>query len=153
MMSRITAVIAVAGALFTQTSSVLLAQHAQEFTGVYYCEGTDASGTPYRGTTHIGKQKDAYYVHWTIAGHLTAVGIGVAKGNTLAVSYYGPSTGVVLYTRTDAGLTGEWTQPNAGGAIFSETLTRIPEQELHRRPLPSEKAPTPVPPGLPGRSA
>jgi hypothetical protein len=152
-MSRITTVIAVAGALFAQSSSVLLAQHAQEFTGVYYCEGTDGSGTRYTGTTHIGRQMDAYYVHWTIAGHLTAVGIGVARGDALAVSYYGPSSGVVLYTRTDAGLTGDWTQPGAGGAIFSETLTRIPEKELHRRPLPPEKAPTPVPLGLPGRSA
>jgi hypothetical protein len=134
--------------LIAQTSSVLHGQPSQEFAGAYHCEGVDATGAAYRGTTLIGKQGDAYHVQWTIGGRLTAVGIGVARGDTLAVSYYGPSTGVVLYTRTEAGLAGQWTQPGGGGTIFAETLTRIPDDELPRIPFQHHR-----PPSVPGLGA
>ena len=150
-MSRIIAIIAIAGALFTQSSSVLLAGEAEKFTGAYYCEGIDASGNAYRGRTLIDKQGDVYYVQWTLGGRLTAIGIGVAKGDSLAVSYYGPSTGVVLYTRTEAGLDGQWTQPGAEGATFSETLKRIPDEELQQESPAPERAPGPT--AIPGPRA
>lgn len=154
-MSRIIAILTVAGALFAPSSSVLVAGEAEKFTGAYYCEGIDASGTAYRGRTLIDKQGDVYYVQWTIGGRLTAIGLGVARGDSLAVSYYGPSTGVVLYTRTEAGLEGLWTQPGGEGATFSETLKRIPDEELQQRSPAPESAPDPTTaprPGSPDRS-
>ena len=143
-MSRIFAIVAIAGLMSTNSSSALLAREAAEFTGAYRCEGVDGSGTTYRGTTVIDKQGDVYYVQWAIGGHLTAVGVGVAKGDALAVSYYGPSTGIVLYTRTDTGLSGQWTEPGGEGATFSETLTRIPDEELPQKAPAPERAPGPT---------
>jgi hypothetical protein len=144
---------AVLGGLLIQTSSVVLAADAPELQGAYYCEGTDASGSPYYGTTVIQKQGDVYYLQWRIGRRMTALGVGIVTGQTLAVSYYGRSTGVALYTIGEGGLIGRWTQPGSTGVIFSETLTRIPASELENGTEPPAEpqfdVPPPTPPGRP----
>ena len=130
-------VVVVVGALLTQVSSVILAEEAPTVTGTYRCQGIDGTGKPYSGTVVIGKWGDAYYVQWKVRNRTVAIGVGLLTGNSLAVSYYGNATGVALYTIDDQRLIGHWTQPAAHGAVFTETLTRIPHDELHNPPKPS----------------
>jgi hypothetical protein len=136
-MQHTVSVVVVVGMLFTQVSSVNLAEEAPEVVGTYSCQGTDSTGAPYSGTAVIGKWGDAYFVRWKMGNRTVAIGVGLLTGNSLAVTYYGNTTGVALYTIDDARLVGHWTQPGAHGAVFTETLTRIPHDKLHAPPTPS----------------
>ena len=129
-------VVAVVGMLFTQISSAILAEEAPEVAGTYSCQGIDSTGTRYSGTAVIGKWGDAYFVRWRMGDRTVAIGVGLRTGNSLAVSYYGNATGVVLYTIDNQRLVGHWTQPGSHGVVFTETLTRIPQDELHAPPTP-----------------
>ena len=143
-------VVVVVGTLFTQVSSVILAEGAPEVAGTYSCQGTDGTGMPYSGTVVIGQWGDAYFVQWKMGNRTAAVGVGLLTGNSLAVSYYGNATGVALYTIDDTRLIGHWTQPGSHGAVFTETLTGIPHDELQAPPTPQSD---PAPFELSGRPA
>jgi hypothetical protein len=124
-------------------------QVAQEsdISGVYDCRGVNGDGTPYQGLVVIAKHRDAYQIRWTFSPEQSAVGLGIRKGNSLAVSYYGGTPGVVLYDINDKELIGRWTVPGAGGVLASETLKHIKdlkEEDLRQRPEPREQ-PEPEP--------
>ena len=87
---------------------------------------------------------------WKVNNRVVAIGVGLLTGNSLAVSYYGNANGVALYTIDDNRLIGHWTQPGAHGAVFTETLTRITQDELH---APSTPPTEPAPFELSGRPA
>jgi hypothetical protein len=117
-----------------------LAQAApnDDLSGVYRCEGTNPDGKPYRGTVEIVKNDQTYRVKWTMGQRGASFGIGVVRGDMLAVSYYtSGNLGVVVY-RIAKGpqLIGEWTVLGADGQLFPERLTKmgvlakgVPEQD------------------------
>jgi hypothetical protein len=143
-MVRVSAVVVTMAFLFAQSSSVVAAQGAGEIPGAYYCEGTDRDGTPYRGTVVIARHGDVYHVQWKFESRVAAVGFGIMSGDKLAVSYIGRSVGLALYEIDGMKLVGRWTEPGGGGALFLETLTRIPADEL-KPPEGDEKAPVAEP--------
>ena len=116
-----------------------------DISGVYDCRGINGDGTPYHGLVVIAKHRDAYQIRWTFSPEQSAVGLGIRKGNALAVSYYGGTPGVVLYDINDRELIGRWTVPGAGGVLASETLKRVKdlkEEDLRQKP---QEEPQPEP--------
>ena len=76
------------------------AQQDREVEGVYRCEGTIPDGTRYRGVVEIRKDADTYRVSWTMSQRASALGIGILRGDVLAVSYFtGESLGIVAKAR------------------------------------------------------
>ena len=96
--------------------------------GVYTCEGKNPDGAPYAGVVEIVKHKETYLVRWTMPDESQVVGVGIYSGNQLAVSYFGGTPALVVYSVAENGqLNGKWTAGGAAGAVFQETLTRLPE--------------------------
>ena len=96
--------------------------------GVYTCEGKNPDGAPYAGVVEIVKHKETYLVRWTMPDESQVVGVGIYSGNQLAVSYFGGTPALVVYSIAANGqLNGKWTAGGAAGAVFQETLTRLPE--------------------------
>jgi hypothetical protein len=95
--------------------------------GVYECQGVGPNGDMYHGIVEIGKNDHTYRLQWRLAGDDTVyLGLGIVKGDTLAVSYFGETVGVVLYRIEDGPkLIGEWTVVGADGEVYSETLTKV----------------------------
>ena len=106
--------------------------------GVYSLTGVSPDGATYRGLVKIVRRGESFVVSWmvprvvgeTVVATILSAGVGVAKGEMLAVSYYGQdTTGVVLYRIEEGGqrLLGEWVSASDnGGAVHSETLTKLP---------------------------
>jgi hypothetical protein len=94
--------------------------------GVYRSEGVNPDGTKYRGTVEIAKDDQTYLVRW-LARQVTSIGIGIVRGDVLAVSYYtGTNIGIALYhIEKGPRLTGEWTVLGADGQRYPETLTKM----------------------------
>ena len=99
---------------------------AQDLSGMYQCEGVGPNGTKYRGIVEIAKNDQTYRLRWTIRPDGVYLGIGILRGDELAVSYFGQVLGVVLY-QIEKGprLVGQWTVMGADGQVFSETLTKM----------------------------
>jgi hypothetical protein len=100
-----------------------------DLAGVYICDGVNPSGRPYQGIVEIVKDHDVYQVVWSFESEVVAIGLGIRSGEVLAVMHYSGIPGVVAY-RIERGprLVGEWTFPGADGALFSETLTKAPDE-------------------------
>jgi hypothetical protein len=125
MIRKLLRVAAVATALHVFAPAVCSAQDVA-LDGVYRSEGVNPDGTKYRGTVEIAKDDQTYLVRW-LARQVTSIGIGIVRGDVLAVSYYtGTNIGVALY-RIEKGprLTGEWTVLGADGQRYPETLTKM----------------------------
>lgn len=111
---------------------------AQEVVGVYECEGVNPDGSTYRGEVEISKDEDTYRVSWTMSERATALGIGILRGDVLAVSYFtGESLGVVAYRIEKGGqLVGEWAVLGAGGQLRPEVLSRRGLLSAQHQPQP-----------------
>jgi hypothetical protein len=123
--------------LIGHDSSIIHGQSARDLHGTYDSEGTDLDGRRYRGTVVIAKHGDVYYLQWKFAARLSALGIGIVTNDMLAVSYYGRSLGVAVYEIDGSRLVGRWAESGSGGStatIFSETLTRMPDDQPRREP-------------------
>ena len=110
----------------------------RDLAGVYRCEGVNPDGRTYRGIVEMSKDDRTYRVKWTMGQGGTSVGIGMVRGDVLAVSYYtGQNVGLVMY-KIDKGiqLTGEWAVLGADGQLRPETLTKVGMQVLGK---PSEE--------------
>ena len=103
--------------------------------GVYRSEGVNPDGTKYRGTVEIAKDDQTYLVRW-LARQVTSIGIGIVRGDMLAVSYYtGTNIGIALYhIEKGPRLTGEWTVLGADGQRYPETLTKMGRDALLEDP-------------------
>jgi hypothetical protein len=113
---------------------------ANDFSGVYACEGMNPDGTPYEALVEIIKLRDTYLVRWTMPDDVRVVGVGVVKAGVFAVSYFAGTPAVVVYSaETDGRLEGTWTMGGAEGLVFSETLKKIPPDQ--RKPKPTKQAP------------
>jgi hypothetical protein len=108
-----------------------------ELEGVYGAVGVNPDGSEYRAFVHIVRHGESFIVSWmfpAVSGEVvvfkpTSVGIGIANGGMLAVSYYtARMAGVIIYRIEEDGkrLAGQWTVVGEGGVIHAETLTRLP---------------------------
>jgi len=98
----------------------------RDLTGVYACKGQNPDGSAYSGLVEIVKWQDTYLVRWTTSSTSQVVGIGILSGDILAVSYFGGSPAIVVYSVTgDDRLDGKWTVGNGDGMLFSETLLKM----------------------------
>ena len=138
MIRKLLRVAAVATVLHVFAPAVCSAQDVA-LDGVYRSEGVNPDGTKYRGTVEIAKDDQTYLVRW-LARQVTSIGIGIVRGDVLAVSYYtGTNIGIALY-KIEKGprLTGEWTVLGADGQRYPETLTKMGrdarEQDLETLP-------------------
>ena len=95
--------------------------------GIYSCEGTNPDKTTYEAIVEIVKNGDTYLVRWTMPDDSQVLGVGILTGSMLSVSYYGGTPSLVVYSVGANGrLDGQWTGGAAEGAIFKETLTKLP---------------------------
>jgi hypothetical protein len=125
MIRKLLSLSALATVLYFLAPAVCRAQDVA-LDGTYRSEGVNPDGTKYRGTVEIAKDDQTYLVRW-LARQVTSIGIGIVRGDVLAVSYYtGTNIGVALY-RIEKGprLTGEWTVLGADGQRYPETLTKM----------------------------
>jgi hypothetical protein len=134
-------------ALVGPTPSTAQQSSEKDFTGVYSCEGSNPDGKSYVGLVEILKVQGTYLVRWTMPNDTQVMGVGIFSDNVLAVSYFGGSPAVVVYsTNTDGRLDGKWTMGGAEGYVFKETLTKVsnrkPSTSPHREP-PKEDRDTP----------
>ena len=99
-----------------------------DLAGLYICDGVNPDGSSYRGIVQILKHRDAYQLLWSFESEVVAIGIGIRSGDVLAVMHYSGIPGVIAY-RIEQGsrLVGEWTVAGADGVLFSETLTKAPD--------------------------
>ena len=103
--------------------------HVGDVTGYYSCQGEDGNGKRYKGVAMIVKKNDIYVVQWTVGVGSTFVGIGIRKGDTMAISWALPAEkavvrGVNLYKIAPGPrLTGHWATLPGDGFLQRETLT------------------------------
>jgi len=110
------------------------------FDGVYIARGVDSDGNEYRRAVDIERQGDRFIVTWVAARVVggaivlepTWVGVGIANGETLSVSFVAEAEdafGIMVYrfTTDEQQLSGRWTIAGDDEAIYSETLTRLPD--------------------------
>jgi hypothetical protein len=110
--------------------------------GIYTCAGTNPDGATYAGVVEIIKHKETYLVRWTMPDESQVVGVGIFSGNQLAVSYFGGTPALIVYSLAENGtLNGKWTAGGAGGAVFQETLTKLPEGATTPKPTKRESRP------------
>ena len=118
------------------------ADSESELAGVYACSGKNPDGSSYDTFVEIVKQDGAFVLRWFDESELVAVGLGIRKGDVLAVSYFSELPGVAAYHIEDGTrLVGEWTVAGAGGELFSETLTKMPAELLEQRQQPLRSQP------------
>ena len=97
--------------------------------GAYRGDGVSPDGRDYQVAVHIVRNGDTYVVKWLTPRGLVNVGVGFVSGNTLSVGYVGATAGVVVYTIDGKHLTGKWTDIEASGHTYKETLTKLAEGE------------------------
>ena len=108
------------------------------FEGVYIATGVDADGREYRRAVDIERNGDRFTVTWVSADvvgravilEATWVGVGIAIGDTLSVSFVDEedTVGIMVYKfGGDAQLSGRWTLVGEDETVYSETLTRLPD--------------------------
>ena len=112
--------------LFTAVYRRERAQEGPDIAGFYQCEGVEVGGTKYTAEVEIRRLGDAYAVSWTKGTVPLHIGIGIRKGNVLAVSFASKTGGgVAVYQIGKARtLQGEWTDAGGIGLLRTETLTR-----------------------------
>jgi|SRR5688572_5167925 hypothetical protein len=104
-------------------------QPKRSVAGVYLCEGANPDGSPYRGLVEIVAIDNTYLVKWFMADGAEVLGVGIRNKDVLSVSYFGGTPAVVVYSIDGDSLKGEWTMGGAEGMLYSETLTRMPEEK------------------------
>ena len=110
-------------------AGITFAQHqpaAGDVSGVYRCEGKNPDGSPYQGVVEIAAVGGTYLVRWTLSNRVEVWGVGILRHDSLSVSYFGGTPAIVVYDKDGERLVGEWTMGGAEGALFTETLTKVP---------------------------
>ena len=105
--------------------------------GIYLCEGANPDGSPYQGLVEIVAVDKTYLVHWVMADGAEVLGVGIRNSDVLSVSYFGGTPAVAVYRIDGDRLVGEWTMGGAEGMLYSETLTRMPDE----KPRPGKRQP------------
>jgi hypothetical protein len=125
-----------------------------DLTGLYACEGTNPDGSPYTAVVEIVKRQDTYLVRWTQENDEQVMGVGIQQADMLAVSYFGGSPAIVVYSVAgDGRLDGQWTMGGAG-RLFKETLTKVSASETQpKTPKPAKPAKPAQRPASPARES
>ena len=97
--------------------------------GAYRCDGISPDGRNYRAAVQIVRNEDTYIVKWLTPRGVVNVGVGFVARDTLSVGYIGSTAGVVVYHIDGNQLTGEWTDLDASGHVYKETLTKLKDGE------------------------
>jgi hypothetical protein len=128
--------------MFGLLACTAAADSESELAGIYACNGKNPDGSSYEAIVEIVKQDGTFVLQWFNESELVGVGLGIRSGDVLAVSYFSGLPGVVAY-RIEEGnrLVGEWTVAGADGALFSETLTKMPPEALEQSGRPSRAQP------------
>ena len=126
MIRKLTHCATVVAALQLIVPAVCAAQQAIAIDGTYRSDGVNPNGTKYRGTVEIAKDDQTYLVRW-LSQQVTSIGIGIVRGDVLAVSYFtGTNIGIAIYhIEKGPRLIGEWTVLGSDGQRYPETLTKI----------------------------
>lgn len=130
-------------------SPVASSQPDSDISGVYLCVGARPDGAAYAGTVEIVRHQGTYQLLWRLDNE-HYLGLGIASDDTLAVTYFGETPGVVHYKIERADdklmLRGQWTVIGADGQVLRETLTKLGPSsgELHFKVEPVDPAKTPV---------
>ena len=112
-----------------------------DLAGVYRCDGMNPDGRAYQSVVEITKVRDTFRVAWTMHDG-TVMGVGIYSGGVFAVSYFGGAPAVVVYKVDGNRLVGEWTMGGIEGAVYAETLTKMPSTgEQKPRSEPGRRAP------------
>lgn len=142
-------------ALLSMIAAPVAVAHAADpaLEGMYTAQGVNPDGSEYQAVVRIVNKGESFHVAWMfpevvdegIVLVLKSAGVGITGGGMLAVSYYGQdATGVVLYQIENGGerLTGRRAGAN-GGAVFSETLIRLPAPAPAPAAVPDSGQPRP----------
>jgi hypothetical protein len=105
------------------------APRVRSVAGIYLCEGANPDGSPYQGLVEIVAVDKTYLIHWVMADGAEVLGVGIRNSDVLSVSYFGGTPAVAVYRIDGDRLVGEWTMGGAEGMLYSETLTRMPNQQ------------------------
>ena len=97
--------------------------------GDYRCDGVSPEGKSYRAAVQIVRNGDTYVVKWLTPRGVVNVGVGFITHDALSVGYLGSSAGVVVYRFEGNQLTGQWTDIDASGHVYKETLTKLADGE------------------------
>lgn len=109
-----------------------------DLAGMYQCDGMNPDGTAYHGTVEIRKLRDTFRVEWTMDDGVM-VGVGIYSGGVFAASYFGGAPAVVVYKVDGNRLVGEWTMGGIEGAVYPETLTKMPSTGVQKPPSPPRR--------------
>jgi hypothetical protein len=153
---------AVLAILLATGAAATPASEEAELEGVYAAVGVNPDGSEYRGFVLMVRQDETFLMTWMFpreSGEAVvfvpaSAGVGIVSDRVLAVSYYtARTTGVVIYRIEEDGkrLAGRWTVVGDGGAVHTETLTRMAGaalQPVEADPPPPPKRPNPVGSGL-----
>jgi len=100
-----------------------------DLAGLYICDGVGPEGLPYQALVEITKNNDTYHLLWWVESEVVGIGLGIRSGDVLAVMHYSGLPGVVAYKIEEGPrLVGQWTVAGADGVVFSETLTKAPDE-------------------------
>lgn len=101
------------------------ADEKDEIVGKYESTSTDLDGKEHKADAEISRQGDAYLVRYTKGDSLAYLGIGLRRGNSLAVTWANRGeVGLSFYKiEKDGRLLGEYTQLGAIGIVNKENLT------------------------------
>lgn len=111
--------------MFCVSAWPAVAVAADELEGSYTVTGENLDGKAYEGTATVVKLEHTYSLQWHFDGELAAIGIGIRKGNALAVIFHTRDgfVGLSLYVITKNRLEGTWAAPGSD-VVTVETLTK-----------------------------
>ena len=108
-----------------------------DLVGSYRCLGVNPDGSAYEAVVEITKMDDTFRVEWIMEGG-SVLGVGIFSNGVFAASYFGGAPAIVVYKVDGERLVGEWTMGGIEGAVYTETLTKMPSTG-ERKPLPAPR--------------
>ena len=104
-----------------------------DLVGTYRCNGVNPDGSAYEAVVEITKRDGTFRVEWIMDGGIVT-GVGIYSGGVFAASDFGGAPAVVVYKVDGERLIGEWTMGGIEGAVYTETLTKLPPGSSPPRP-------------------
>jgi hypothetical protein len=110
-MKKLAVAAVLAGLATFAVNLVMTAAATDMLPGTYTCTGTQPDGKKYEDTFDLSVKAegaDTYMVVWSHQGQPMVAGLGIHKGDSLAVMMFGGMQGVALYHITPGRLDGVW---------------------------------------------
>ena len=116
----------------------LAAPDPPDLVGTYRCNGVNPDGSAYEAFVEITRRDGTFRVEWIMDGGVVT-GVGIYSGGVFAASYFGGAPAVVVYKIDGERLIGEWTMGGIEGAMYTETLTKLPPGSAPPKPRPEPR--------------